>query len=52
MFTMARQLTLIPTKQAWRLSSETRETGRKGLASARAALAAHRPDDADRRTAA
>ncbi|MFN8016838.1 MAG: hypothetical protein U0P45_01810 [Acidimicrobiales bacterium] len=40
---MARQLTLIPPTTTWRLDEETRETGRRGIASARAALAARRP---------
>lgn len=40
---MATQLTLIDSGPAWRLDDETKETGRKGLASARAALASHRP---------
>ena len=49
---MARQLTLIPPTTAWRLDDETRETGRRGIASARAALAAHRPSrPSDRRAA-
>ena len=54
---MARQLTLLPTS-TWRLDDQTRETGRRGIASARAALAAHRPtegsqhDDPSHRTAA
>ena len=49
---MARQLTLIPAKKDWHLDSKTRETGRRGIASARAELAAHRPSDTDRKTAA
>lgn len=49
---MARQLALIPTEKDWRLDPETRETGRRGIASARAALAAHRPDDHARPSAA
>ena len=49
---MARQLTLIPASKDWRLDPKTKETGRRGVASARAALAAHRPADADRKTAA
>jgi hypothetical protein len=40
---MARQLTLIDTTTPWRLDDQTREVGRRGLAEARAALAAHRP---------
>lgn len=43
---MARQLTLIDTTTPWRLDDETREIGRRGLAEARAALAAHRPTKA------
>ena len=49
---MARQLRLLPATKAWQLDEKTRETGRRGVASARAVLAAHRPDDSDRRTAA
>jgi hypothetical protein len=59
---MARQLTLLTPRPggraAWRLDERTRETGRKGVAEARAALAAARrprPDgghDPARRTAA
>jgi hypothetical protein len=49
---MARQLTLIPASQNWRLDTKTKETGRRGIASARAALAAHRPTDDGRKTAA
>lgn len=49
---MARQLTLIPAHKTWRLDAKTRETGRRGVASARAALAAHRPEDTGRKTAA
>jgi hypothetical protein len=38
---MARQLTLIDTSPpAWRIDERTRETGRKGVATARAALQA------------
>ncbi len=41
---MARQLTLIDTGPAvWQLDARTKEIGRRGLASARAALAEHRP---------
>lgn len=37
---MARQLRLIdPTEHDWRLDQKTRETGRRGLAEARKALA-------------
>jgi hypothetical protein len=49
---MTRQLTLIPARKTWQLDSQTREIGRRGVASARAALAAHKPGDANRRTAA
>lgn len=42
---MARQLTLINTESPWRLDEKTREIGRRGLAQARAALAAHKPTD-------
>ncbi len=52
---MERQLTLIDTTtRTWRLDERTREVGRRGIASARAALAAHRPteDDTDRNRAA
>ena len=37
---MARQLTLIESPPAWRIDDRTRETGRKGVAAARAALQA------------
>ena len=37
---MARQLTLIESPPAWRIDERTRETGRKGVAAARAALQA------------
>ena len=50
--TMARQLTLIETSATWRLDEQTREVGRRGIASARAELAAHRPADPDERTRA
>ena len=49
---MARQLTLIPAGKDWQLDPQTKETGRRGVAAARAALAAHRPTDADRKSAA
>ena len=49
---MARQLTLIPASKDWRLDAKTKETGRRGVASARAALAAHRPTDDGRKSAA
>ena len=48
---MARQLTLIPARKDWQLDAKTKETGRRGVASARAALAAHRPTEAERRSA-
>ena len=37
---MARQLSLIADSHQWRLDERTREIGRRGIASARAALAA------------
>ncbi len=49
---MARQLTLIEPPSTWRLDERTREIGRRGIASARAELQAHRPADADRSRAA
>jgi hypothetical protein len=49
---MARQLTLIPPAKSWRLDEKTKETGLRGIASARAALAAHRPTDPSRHRAA
>lgn len=49
---MARQLTLIPPAKTWQLDEKTKETGLRGIASARAALAAHRPTGPSRRTAA
>lgn len=49
---MARQLTLIDNSAAWRIDERTREIGRRGLAEARAVLAAHRPDDERRHHAA
>jgi hypothetical protein len=39
---MARQLSLIDTPKDWRLTDETKEIARRGLAEARAALAAGR----------
>lgn len=39
-------------RRAWQLDERTREVGRRGIASARAALAAHRPTDDHRRQAA
>ena len=41
---MARQLQLLEQAPEWRLDDETRAVGRKGLAAARAALAAARPE--------
>lgn len=49
---MARQLTLIETPKTWRLDERTREIGRRGIASARAELAAHRPEEGGRSHAA
>lgn len=49
---MTRQLTLIPARKTWHLDAQTREVGRRGIAQARAALAAHKPADDDRRSAA
>ena len=53
---MAQQLSLTTTTgdthRAWQLDERTREAGRRGIASARAALAAHRPADDRRRQAA
>ncbi len=48
--TMARQLTLIETPSTWRLDERTRETGRRGIASARAVLAEHRPEAGGQRS--
>lgn len=45
---MAQQLPLNQERSVWKLDERTREAGRRGIASARAALAAHRPDE-DRR---
>ncbi|MCB0987424.1 MAG: hypothetical protein H6519_03370 [Microthrixaceae bacterium] len=39
-------------RSAWKLDEKTREAGRRGIASARAALAAHRPTDDHRPQAA
>ena len=47
---MAPQLPLPEEAKVWRLSEQTREAGRRGLASARAALAAHRPVEAPEHT--
>ena len=49
---MARQLTLIPASKGWQLDRQTKESGRRGVAAARAALAAHRPTDDGRKSAA
>ena len=49
---MARQLTLIPATKDWQLDERTKQVGRRGIAEARAALAAHRPAEPTRRTAA
>ena len=49
---MARQLTLIPANKDWQLDAKTKEVGRRGIATARAALAAHRPAEPSRKTAA
>lgn len=49
---MERQLTLIPSHKDWRLDPKTREAGLRGIASARAALAAHRPAEPQRSSAA
>ena len=55
---MARQLTLLDTPPAWRLSEATRTAGRKGIADARAKLRKARTNPAPtqpttrRRTAA
>lgn len=49
---MARQLTLIPASKDWQLDPDTKESGRRGVAAARAALAAHRPTDDGRKSAA
>ena len=48
---MERQLTLIDRSSPWKLDEKTREINRRGIAEARAALAAHRPDGAPRRAA-
>jgi hypothetical protein len=49
---MARQLTLIPAQKDWQLDEKTKQAGLRGIASARAALAAHRPPQPARRSAA
>lgn len=57
---MARQLSLLETRRSWVLSQATRAVGRRGVAEARAALAAareaaearaRRAAERDRRTA-
>jgi hypothetical protein len=45
---MERQLTLIDPQRTWRLDERTRQIGRRGVAEARAALAAHRPGEVSR----
>lgn len=40
---MTKQLALIESKSRWHVDEKTREIGRRGLADARAVLAAHRP---------
>ena len=42
---MTRQLALMDQPKSWRLDDRTKEVGRRGIAEARAALAAHRPKD-------
>ena len=49
---MARQLTLLERQPDWRLDERTKEIGKRGIAAARAALAAHRPDTGDQRRSA
>ncbi|HEY4378353.1 MAG TPA: hypothetical protein VGM93_14405 [Acidimicrobiales bacterium] len=56
---MARQLTLMDRPAGWRLDEQTKEIGRRGIAEARAALAAvaeqppaHDPTDLIHTTAA
>ncbi len=49
---MARQLTLIPARKDWQLDEQTKQAGRRGIATARAALAAHRPAAPAKRSAA
>ncbi len=49
---MEQQLPLQPVPSTWKLDERTREAGRRGVASARAALAAHRPADDHRPAAA
>lgn len=41
---MARQLALIDARRSWQLSERTKEIGRRGIAEARLALAATRPN--------
>lgn len=49
---MERQLTLIETNHRWRLDERTCEIGRKGIATARAALAATAQPAEEKRSAA
>ena len=49
---MAQQLPLQAVPITWKLDERTREAGRRGIASARAALAAHRPVEDHRPAAA
>lgn len=48
---MPRQLTLIEAPRDWQLTPEDKESARRGLAAARAALAAGRPAAAHRSAA-
>ena len=47
---MTRQLTLIESKSRWHVDAQTLEIGRRGLAEARAVLAAHKPAELPYRT--
>ena len=47
---MTRQLTLIESKSRWHVDEDTRDIGRRGLAEARAVLAAHKPAELPHRT--
>ena len=49
---MARQLTLLDSPRTWRLDEATRAAGRKGIADARASLAAAKAAAARRATEA
>lgn len=42
---MARQLTLLPASKNWQLDAKTKETGKRGIAAARAALRSSKPSD-------